>query len=168
MSICVHSWLKSPLVSTALSGCARLKAEAAWERQLRLASSATSEPLDDPKDGEILVFIVGWAREAGQFGVRANANLADIEDLFTFRPTQAASESVVIVRYNAGGQDRLRFRIDKMDRNQKEKVKVNHGDWICFVWGGCLFPGGDYSRYRKPVWHYGLNPTSMTNALRSR
>jgi hypothetical protein len=111
-----------------LSGCASPPAP---------ASHATFDPIEPPKDGKILILVSGNATERGRLWVQGNASLATIEDLFAVRP-EFASRRVFIVRRELDGARGLQFRMDRMSRNKKEKVKVYHGDSISFVWDRCF------------------------------
>ena len=100
-------------------------------------TSMTPEPAESPKDGKILVMVSGNAKERGWIWVREDASLATIEDLFAVRP-EWASRSITIVRRDGDGQKWIRCRIAKMSRSEKEKIKVHHGDAVCFVWDRCF------------------------------
>jgi hypothetical protein len=100
-------------------------------------NSLISEPLEAPKDGKILVLISGNARASGRLWVREDATFATIENLFSAR--EYPSRHVEIVRFNAEGTKSLRrYRIDKMSRSEKERVKLYHGDSIIFVRDRCF------------------------------
>jgi hypothetical protein len=123
-------------VSLALmSGC---RSPSITESRIRIPSvSVTPEPLEAPKDGKILITISGNATEHGQVWVRADANLATIEDLFSCRP-EWASHNIRIWRRDSASEKGLRCRVNKMNRAEKEKIKIYHGDFICFAFDRCF------------------------------
>lgn len=95
------------------------------------------KPLEAPKDGKILVLISGNAKEQGRVWVQEGVSLATIEDLFACRP-EWASRSLVIERCGAESVKTIRCRLSSMSRSEKEKIKVYHGDSICFVYDRCF------------------------------
>lgn len=115
-----------------LSGCASPPISVVSNTPPTMA--APSEP---PRDGKILVFVSGNARDSGQFWVREDASLATIEDMFA-APPHFASRSIMIVRRGDNCDIRLECRLNKLSRRKKEQIKVYHGDRICFYWDRCF------------------------------
>ena len=113
-----------------LSGCAsqRISTESIARKPLNL------EP---PKDGKIIVLVSGNATQQGKVWVQEGASLATLEDLVGVRP-EWASRSVVIYRSTPTEVERIRVRIAKMTRKEKDAFKLHHGDNVCFVWDRCF------------------------------
>src|SRR5215467_10773199 len=75
-------------VVTLLSGCFPSVIE---KREPIQAASTSSEALELPQNGKILVAVYGNAREHGLKWVQEDASLAIIEDMFAVRPAEWAS-----------------------------------------------------------------------------
>lgn len=93
--------------------------------------------LEPAKDGKILILVSGNATVKGQLWVQEDASLATLENLVGVRP-EWASRSIEIIRQTQTGTERIKVRLSKMTRKEKEKFTLSHGDRVCFVWDGCF------------------------------
>jgi len=119
-----------------LSGCASLQPPVSgWSQESKRRSDILT--LEPPRDGKILVLIGGNATHRGELWIPEPANLATVEDMVGVRP-EWASRSVDIKRIGPDGRKTLRIRINKMTRADKEKIELQHGDMIYFVWDRCF------------------------------
>lgn len=121
-----------------LSGCKSPSAVESLVVESRVPSLPHAPTISEgPRDGKILVVISGNAKEQGKFWVCQDASLETIEIRFALQP-EFASHRVGIFRRDAEGWLRMRCRIDKMTRAEKENIKVIHGDLIEFDWDRCF------------------------------
>ena len=92
---------------------------------------------EEPRNGEILVYVGGNATRKGSLWIPQETSLASLEDLVA-GPPEFASRHVRITRAGPIGGQRLDFRVNKMNRREKEAVKINHGDSIFFAYDRCF------------------------------